>query len=86
VALEAPSGADSMRHRAIAFAEGALEAAGRIRSPYTVGGHTTWFVEPPHMHVSLVMLPEGSTPPGVGDEVDVRVRNTTLHADAVVFE
>ena len=67
VALEAPSGADTMRHRAVALAEGALEAAGRIRSPFQVGGHTTWFVEPPHMQVSLVMLPEGSTPPEVGD-------------------
>jgi hypothetical protein len=86
VALEAPSGADTMRHRAIALAEGALEATGRIRAPYTVDGHATWFVEPPHMHVSLVVLPEGSTPPEVGDEVRVRVRNTTLHADAVVFE
>jgi hypothetical protein len=75
-----------MRHRAVALAEGALEAAGRIRSPFKVGGHTTWFVEPPHMHVSLVILPEGSTPPEVGDEVDVRVRNTTLRADAVVLE
>jgi hypothetical protein len=86
VALEAPSGADTMRHRAVALAEGALEAAGRIRSPFRVGGHSTWFVEPPHMHVSLVVLPEGSTPPEVGDEVDVRVRNTTLHADAVAFD
>jgi hypothetical protein len=85
VALEAPSGADSMRHRAVALAEGALEAAGRVRSPFKVDGHTTWFVEPPHMHISLVMLPEGSTPPEVGDEVDVRVRNTTLRA-AVVLE
>jgi hypothetical protein len=86
VALEAPSGADSLRQRAVALAEGALEAAGRIRSPFRVGGHTTWFVEPPHMQVSLIMLPEGSTPPEVGEEVDVRVRNTTLHPDAVVFE
>ena len=86
VALEAPSGADSVRQRAVALAEGALEAVGRIRSPFRVGGHTTWFVEPPHMQVSLIMLPEGSTPPEVGEQVDVRVRNTTLHPDAVVFE
>jgi hypothetical protein len=86
VALEAPSGADTVRQRAVALAEGALEAAGRIRSPFRVGGRTTWFVEPPHMQVSLIMLPEGSTPPEVGEEVDVRVRNTTLHPDAVVFE
>jgi hypothetical protein len=86
VALEAPSGGDSVRQRAVALAEGALEAAGRIRSPFRLGGHTTWFVEPPHMQVSLIVLPEGSTPPEVGEEVDVRVRNTTLHPDAVVFE
>ncbi|MEO7236760.1 MAG: alanine racemase [Lapillicoccus sp.] len=86
VALEAPSGAETVRRRAVALAEGAMEAAGRVRSPFRVGGHAAWFVEPPHMQVSLLTLPEGATPPEVGDEIDVRVRNTTLHADAVVFE
>ncbi len=86
VALEAPSGAETVRRRAVALAEGAMEAAGRVRSPFRVGGHAAWFVEPPHMQVSLLALPEGATPPEVGDEIDVRVRNTTLHADAVVFE
>lgn len=86
VALEAPSGADTIRRRAVALAEGALEAAGRVRSPFRVSGRGTWFVEPPHMQVSLITLPEGSTPPAVGDEIDVRVRTTTLHADAVVLE
>lgn len=86
VALEAPSGADTVRRRAVALAEGAMEAAGRVRSPFQVAGHSAWFVEPPHMQVSLVALPEGATPPEVGDEVAVRVRNTTLHADAVVLD
>jgi len=86
VAVEAPSGAETVRRRAVALAEGAMEAAGRVRSPFRVAGHPAWFVEPPHMQVSLVALPEGATPPEVGDEVVVRVRNTTLHADAVVFE
>lgn len=86
VAVEAPGGAESLRRRAVSLAEGALEAAGRIRSPFQVDGHSTWFVEPPHMQVSLIMLPEGSTPPEVGDELDVRVRTTTLRADTVVFE
>jgi len=84
VAMEARTAASTPRQRAIAVAEGVLEAAGRVRSPFTVGGRGTWFVEPPHMQVSLVSLPEGAVPPEVGDEVEVRVRHTTLHADAVV--
>ena len=86
VAVEGPSGADTVRVRAIALAEGALEASGRVRSPFRVDGRATWFVEPPHMQVSLLSLPEGSTPPQVGDELDVRVRTTLLRADAVVLE
>lgn len=85
VALEAPSGAETVRRRAVALAEGAMEAARRVRSPFRVAGSSAWFVEPPHMQVSLLALPEGATPPEVGDEIDVRVRNTTLHADAVVL-
>lgn len=83
VALEAPSAAATLRQRAITVAEGVLEAAHKVRSPFTVGGRSTWFVEPPHMQVSLLALPAGVAPPAVGDEVDVRVRNTTLLADAV---
>ncbi len=85
VALEAPSAATTPRQRAIAVAEGVLEAAGRVRSPFTIAGRAAWFVEPPHMQVSLLSLPEGVTPPVVGDEVEVRVRHTTLHADEVVL-
>ncbi len=83
VALEAPSGAGTLRQRAIAVAEGLLEAAGRVRSPFTVGGHRAWFVEPPHMQVSLLQLPASVPPPAVGDAVSVRVRHTTLRADRV---
>ena len=84
VALEAPSAAATVRQRGIAVVEGVLEAAHRVRSPFTVAGRSTWFVEPPHMQVSLISLPEGLAAPVVGDEVEVRVRHTTLHADAVV--
>lgn len=85
VALEAPSAATSPRQRAIAVAEGVMEAAGKVRSPFTVSGRSAWFVEPPHMQVSLLSLPEGVPVPAVGDEVEVRVRHTTLHADDVVL-
>jgi len=85
VAMEAPTAASTPRQRVIAVAEGVLEAAGRVRSPFSLGGRGTWFVEPPHMQVSLISLPHGAVPPQVGDEVEVRVRHTTLHADAVVI-
>lgn len=85
VALEAPTSAATIRQRGIAFAEGALEAAGKVRSPFTVAGRRAWFVEPPHMQVSMLFLPHGQSPPAVGDTVWVRVRHTTLIADAVVL-
>jgi hypothetical protein len=86
VALEAPSSVATPRARAIALAEGVMEAAGRVRSPFTFGGRPAWFVEPPHMQVSLVALPKDVAPPQIGDTVPVRMRLTTLHADAVVLD
>ncbi|MDQ2755468.1 MAG: alanine racemase [Actinomycetota bacterium] len=84
IALEAPSAASTLRQRAIVVAEGVLQAAHRVRSPFSVDGRPTWFAEPPHMQVSLLSLPAGVRPPAIGDELSVRVRHTTLLADAVV--
>jgi len=84
VAMESPSSAATARTRAIAVAEGLLEAAHRVRSPFTVSGVMPRFVEPPHMQCSLLALPSGITPPRVGDEVTVRMRLTTTLPDAVV--
>jgi hypothetical protein len=85
IGIDAPSAASTIRQRGIAAAEGLLEAAGRIRSPFTVSGSRPAFVEPPHMQVSMLHLPPGVPIPQIGDEVDVRVRNTIFHADAVVI-
>ncbi len=84
VAMESPSSAATARTRAIAIAEGVLEAAHRVRSPFTVAGTMPRFVEPPHMQCSLLALPAGVAPPRVGDEVTVRMRLTTTTPDAVV--
>jgi hypothetical protein len=84
VAMESPSSAATARSRAIAVAEGLLEAAHRVRSPFTVSGLMPRFVEPPHMQCSLLALPDGVPPPRVGDEVTVRMRLTTTTPDAVV--
>ncbi len=83
VALEAPATAGSTRQRAVAMARGGLEAAGMALSPFSVDGRQRWFVEPPHMQVSLVFVPAGATLPEVGDELDVAVRFTTTHFDHV---
>lgn len=84
IALEAPAAAASARQRAVALARGGLDAAGRALSPYVVDGKQRWFIEPPHMQVSMVFLPAGSAVPDIGDELAVQVRFTTTSFDRVV--
>ncbi|RLV48109.1 alanine racemase [Nocardioides mangrovicus] len=86
IGLEAPAGDTSVRSRAGTLARGGLEAAGWARSPFTVAGKRRLFAEPPHMQVSLLLLPAGVRPPEVGEEVDVRVRYTTTGFDRVVVD
>jgi hypothetical protein len=83
IGLEAPSAASGLRRRASALARGGLDAAGLTLSPFRVGGKQRWFVEPPHMQVSLLFLPAGDTAPEIGDEVDVDVRFTATTFDRV---
>ncbi|MDV3220076.1 alanine racemase [Intrasporangium sp.] len=85
VAMESPAAAATTRGRAIAVAEGVLEAAHRVRSPFTVSGTMPRFAEPPHMQCSLLVLPDGVAPPRIGDTVPVRMRLTTAYPDAVVL-
>ena len=79
-------GADRRRRRckarAASIARGGLDAAGFVRSPYTVGGKQRLFAEPPHMQASMLFLPAGAAVPEVGDEVDCRVRFTATTFDA----
>lgn len=84
VALSAPSNVSSVRQRAVAAGTGVLEAAGRSLSPFIIDGSQRWFIEPPHMQVSLVHVPTGVPIPNVGDHVSVEVRMTTAHFDAVL--
>lgn len=83
IGLESPSGVDSPAQRAKVLARGGLEATGRTRSPFILRGRPLWFVEPPHMQVSLVLVPQSMTPPSPGDVVPVRVRFTTTTFDSV---
>jgi alanine racemase len=83
VGLEAPTAAATMRDRAVSLAKGGLDAAGFVRSPFTIGGKYRLFAEPPHMQASMLFLPNGTPAPAVGDEVDVRVRYTTTTFDRI---
>jgi alanine racemase len=85
IALEAPSPASGPRQRAVSVAKGGLEAAGRALSPFRVRGRRRWFAEPPHMQVSLLLLPGSETSPDVGDEIPVDVRMTTTTFDRIVI-
>jgi hypothetical protein len=81
IGLEAPSPVETSRERVRVLARGGLEAAGRLRSPFLVRGQRLWFVEPPHMQVSLVVVPDGLPAPDTGEQIDVRVRFTTTLFD-----
>ena len=86
IAMQAPTAASTLRQRASALARGGLEAGGRALSPFRVAGRQRWFAEPPHMQCSMIWLPDGVTPPAVGDEVDVEVRFTTTAFDTVAWD
>ena len=85
IALSAPTPATTLRQRGVAAVDGGLQALGRARSPFLVGGRATWFAEPPHMQCSMVLAPSGAPVPSVGDELSVRVRHTTTLVDEVVL-
>jgi len=83
IGLEAPTGDATMRSRAASIARGGLDAAGLVRSPYTVSGKQRLFAEPPHMQASMLFVPNGTAVPGVGEEIECRVRFTATDFDRV---
>lgn len=83
VGLEAPKAVRGPVARARELARGTLSSAGLSLSPFSWAGHALWFAEPPHMQLSMLWLPAGSTPPARGAELDCRVRHTTIHPDTV---
>jgi len=85
IGLEAPTGDTSLKARAATLARGGLDAAGFVRSPYSIDGKQRLFGEPPHMQASMLFLPDGARVPEIGDEVDVRVRYTATTFDRVVI-
>ncbi len=84
IGLDAPTAASTARQRAVALARGSMDAAGRALSPFLIDGKYRWFVEPPHMQVSMVFMPADATVPETNAEVPVRVRHTTTTFDRVL--
>ena len=84
IGLEAPTGGATLKDRAARIAKGGLDAAGFVRSPFTIAGKQRLFAEPPHMQVSMLFVPNGTVIPPVGSEVDVRVRFTVTSFDRTV--
>ena len=84
IGLEAPLGDASLKGRAATLARGGMDAAGFVRSPFSIDGKQRLFAEPPHMQASMLFLPHGARVPAVGDVVDVRVRYTATAFDRVV--
>lgn len=83
VALEAPRTVRGPVARAKQLAAGSLAAANRSLSPFRWEGRARWFAEPPHMHVSLLLIPTSVRAPAIGDELPCEVRMTTLHPDRI---
>ncbi|HSV41047.1 MAG TPA: alanine racemase [Nocardioidaceae bacterium] len=85
IGLEAPNSNTSLKDRAATVARGGLDAAGFVRSPFTIDGKQRLFAEPPHMQASMLFVPAGAHVPEVGDEIDVRVRFTATSFDRTIL-
>lgn len=83
IGLEAPRAVGGVAGRGKAMAKGGLAAAGLALSPFTVDGKQRWFIEPPHMQASMILLPDGARVPQVGDRLAAQVRYTIASFDAI---
>ena len=86
IGLEAPTGEAGLKARAATLARGGLDAAGFVRSPFSIDGKQRLFAEPPHMQASMLFLPHGARVPEIGDQVDVRVRFTATAFDRISID
>jgi len=84
IGLESPTGESSLRARAATLARGGLDAAGFVRSPFSIDAKLRLFAEPPHMQASMLFVPGGTRVPEIGEQIDVRVRYTATSFDRIV--
>lgn len=83
IGLEAPKAVTGVTGRVKLLGAAGLSAAGFALSPFRVAGRQRWYAEPPHMQVSMVLLPPDVRPPALGDDVDVEVRMTATSFDRI---
>ena len=85
IGLEAPTGGATLRDRAARVAKGGLDAAGFVRSPFTIERQATALRRAAaHAGVDAVPARAVRRCPTVGAEVDVRVRFTATAFDRTV--
>ena len=87
IGLEAPTGRrDDASDRAARVAKGGLDAAGFVRSPFTIAGKQRLFAEPPHMQVvDAVPARRHRGSRRSATEVDVQVRFTATAFDRTLL-
>lgn len=66
-------------------AHGVSEIVG-VGSPFHFARQRIALVEPPHMHSSMLFIPEGQTVPRIGDAVEVQQPLTRVSADTISWE
>jgi hypothetical protein len=82
VGLQAPKMAKG-RERLRTVSRAGMAAFNMHMSPFSWGGRRLWFAEPPHMSVSMLIVPNGVEPPTPGDLLPARLRYTTTRFDRV---
>jgi hypothetical protein len=82
VGLQAPKAVHGSE-RAKTVYRAAMAAINRNMSPFSWDGRRLRFAEPPHMAVSMLVVPKGISAPRVGDRVPAKLRYTTTRFDRV---
>jgi hypothetical protein len=85
VGLQAPRMARG-RERFRTVTRAGMAAFNMHLSPFSWNGRRLWFAEPPHMSVSMLIVPNGVEPPAPGDLLPARLRYTTTRFDRVEIE
>jgi Alanine racemase, N-terminal domain len=82
VGLQAPKMARG-RERLKTVSRAGMAALNLHMSPFSWKERRLWFAEPPHMSVSMLVVPKGVEPPSPGCLLPARLRYTTTRFDRV---
>ena len=85
VGLVAPRAVRGLLPRVRTLKRSGLAAINRVHSPFSWDGHRQLFAEPPHMLVSMLLLPRDTQPPKPGMELGAELRYTATRFDRVAL-